>query len=228
MNRSGFTLIELLVVVAIIAVLAAILFPVLATAREKARQTTCLSDEKQLAMAVLMYAGDYDEYLCPTDTGQVDAKGNEILWPDLLDPYVKSAAVRLCPSDPKEHLCSYGLNELNFADMGDPGAIPPKVLGKFEAPAQTVMLGELGVGSTGNFNDFTTVRLGTYKLTAPDVDLNDPFDARPACRHFQRANIAFMDGHDQSLKLEQFYIGQTPPDLWFCADPTNVAACKGS
>ena len=58
---TGFTLIELLVVIAIIAILAAILFPVFAKVREKARQTTCLSNEKQLGLVMLEYAQDYDE-----------------------------------------------------------------------------------------------------------------------------------------------------------------------
>src|SRR2546426_8289250 len=58
---SGFTLIELLVVIAIIAILAAILFPVFAQAREKARQSTCLSNQKQLGTAMSMYIQDYDE-----------------------------------------------------------------------------------------------------------------------------------------------------------------------
>src|ERR1051326_4796013 len=60
-RREGFTLIELLVVIAIIAILAAILFPVFAQAREKARQTSCLSNNKQYATATLMYLQDYDE-----------------------------------------------------------------------------------------------------------------------------------------------------------------------
>ena len=63
MSRRGFTLIELLVVIAIIAILAAILFPVFAKAREKARQTSCLSNLKQLGLSFLMYAQDYDELL---------------------------------------------------------------------------------------------------------------------------------------------------------------------
>lgn len=61
MKRTGFTLIELLVVIAIIAILAAILFPVFARAREKARQSSCLSNQKQIGLAILMYNQDYDE-----------------------------------------------------------------------------------------------------------------------------------------------------------------------
>ena len=60
-RKRGFTLIELLVVIAIIAILAAILFPVFAQAREKARQTACLSNAKQIGTAVMLYAQDYDE-----------------------------------------------------------------------------------------------------------------------------------------------------------------------
>src|SRR5213592_5029174 len=62
-KRRGFTLIELLVVIAIIAILAAILFPVFAQAREKARGAACLSNQKQLGLAVQMYAQDYDEHI---------------------------------------------------------------------------------------------------------------------------------------------------------------------
>ncbi len=60
-NRGGFTLVELLVVIAIISIIAAILFPVFAKARSKARQTACLSNEKQLALAFQQYVSDYDE-----------------------------------------------------------------------------------------------------------------------------------------------------------------------
>ncbi|MBM3495270.1 MAG: prepilin-type N-terminal cleavage/methylation domain-containing protein [Armatimonadetes bacterium] len=87
--RKGFTLIELLVVVAIIAILAAILFPVFAQAREKARQTACLSNLKQIATGMLMYAQDYDEQLCPW-TGGFNWNTWGVMYPRLVDPYIKS------------------------------------------------------------------------------------------------------------------------------------------
>src|SRR5690349_4121179 len=75
--EKGFTLIELLVVIAIIAILAAILFPVFAQAREKARQTTCLSNTKQMGLGLMMYAQDYDETMTPAYYyGNPNAGGN--------------------------------------------------------------------------------------------------------------------------------------------------------
>src|SRR5476651_819462 len=74
-SRHGFTLIELLVVIAIIAILAAILFPVFARAREQARRTSCLSNMKQIGLALFMYAQDYDETL-PERYGCSDVPAN--------------------------------------------------------------------------------------------------------------------------------------------------------
>lgn len=114
--RTGFTLIELLVVIAIIAILASILFPVFAQAREKARQTTCLSNEKQIGTAVQMYAQDYDEAILPWLTCEGTGPGgsgcsngvspdrHERLWSYRLQPYVKNgggtppSGVFACPS----------------------------------------------------------------------------------------------------------------------------------
>jgi prepilin-type N-terminal cleavage/methylation domain-containing protein/prepilin-type processing-associated H-X9-DG protein len=126
-RRSGFTLIELLVVIAIIAILAAILFPVFAQAREKARQASCLSNCKQLGLAVQMYAQDYDENL--PYSGVYGAQhplykqGYEWgFWVVLLNPYIKSMNLWVCPSGKESFIgpktdrikVNYGYNEYLF------------------------------------------------------------------------------------------------------------------
>jgi prepilin-type N-terminal cleavage/methylation domain-containing protein/prepilin-type processing-associated H-X9-DG protein len=98
MNRRGFTLIELLVVIAIIAILAAILFPVFARAREKARQTSCLSNMKQIILGIKMYASDYDEENM-VDVWQNNA-GEWVTWMDPVNPYIKNRELFFCPSAP--------------------------------------------------------------------------------------------------------------------------------
>ncbi|MBM3477317.1 MAG: DUF1559 domain-containing protein [Armatimonadetes bacterium] len=97
MNRTGFTLIELLVVIAIIAILAAILFPVFARAREKARQTTCLSNVKQLVTATGMYVSDNDGQfpMSAFPAGPYVATFNTVVI-----PYVKNDQLAQCPSEP--------------------------------------------------------------------------------------------------------------------------------
>lgn len=112
-NRFGFTLIELLVVIAIIAILAAILFPVFAAAREKARQTTCASNLRQIGLAMTQYVQDYDEVLpiafaiganAATQPGcfgtynfSIAVYGQVWNWMDDVYPYVKSSGVFECP-----------------------------------------------------------------------------------------------------------------------------------
>ena len=116
MKRArGFTLIELLVVIAIIAILAAILFPVFAKAREKARQTSCLSNTKQLTLATLMYISDWDEQIMPTHYSTYTPAGkgtynldtpscqnrrgaSAVQIPSMIQPYVRNAGIFTCPS----------------------------------------------------------------------------------------------------------------------------------
>jgi prepilin-type N-terminal cleavage/methylation domain-containing protein/prepilin-type processing-associated H-X9-DG protein len=98
--RGAFTLIELLVVIAIIAILAAILFPVFAQAREKARQTACLSNCKQIANAVIMYTQDYDETypVCNRTYNASDDTTGRASWVQHLQPYSKNTQLFLCPN----------------------------------------------------------------------------------------------------------------------------------
>ena len=224
MKQRGFTLIELLVVIAIISILAAILFPVFQKVRENARRASCASNEKQLALGVLMYAQDSDEFLPPTAVN--DQNGNVILWPDMVNAYINNKQLRLCPSDGKDKSNSYGLNEMTFVDLTD-GPQPTLLLAAFQSSSETVLLSELGVGKIGNLSDLTTPVADAYKLTVPDTDMNDQYDARPSARHTGLVNVAFMDGHQKAMRMEQFYVGQTPPDKWFCADPDNTAGCHG-
>lgn len=94
-HRNAFTLIELLVVIAIIAILAAILFPVFAQAREAARKSSCLSNLKQIGLAVQAYCIDNDQCYPPSQAGSNTAN---ISWPTIITPYVKNEGVFVCPS----------------------------------------------------------------------------------------------------------------------------------
>ena len=140
--RNAFTLIELLIVIAIIAILAAILFPVFASAREKARQTACLSNLKQLGLAYAQYEQDYDETV-PCGGPWGSGAG----WAGQIYPYVKSEKVYLCPDDTSTlDPISYAVNG-NLAPMNTSGMPQPLTISQFIASASTVELFE--VNQTG-------------------------------------------------------------------------------
>jgi prepilin-type N-terminal cleavage/methylation domain-containing protein/prepilin-type processing-associated H-X9-DG protein len=124
---NAFTLIELLVVIAIIAILAAILFPVFAQAREKARTAGCLSNEKQIGLALQMYLQDYDEHM-PTTCSWGRAwdpctaftqAGVPAYIQEFLAPYVKNEGVWYCPSVGKTHACV--ISNAKVKSFGDNG-----------------------------------------------------------------------------------------------------------
>jgi len=134
----GFTLIELLVVIAIIAILAAILFPVFAQARESARKTSCLSNNKQLGLGIMMYVQDYDEmYPCNnwdtpplgiTDTDSRDPKYPcTFAWMFHVMPYMKNRQILVCPSDPNPKSPFTGYDKANPASCDDHWGIPTPI-----------------------------------------------------------------------------------------------------
>jgi len=176
--RRGFTLIELLVVIAIIAILAAILFPVFARAREKARQTSCLSNVKELMLAVLMYAQDYDETLCIASHWYFDSSYAN--WYDALQPYMQNVQIQRCPSEPNLSN-GYGWNysEFGYANstthaLGSGHCTP---LGDIEYPASTILLGDNYDGSSERY----------LRRRTPDD--------RMVKRHNGGGNMGLCDGH---------------------------------
>ena len=174
-HSRGFTLIELLVVIAIIAILAAILFPVFAKAREKARQTSCLSNEKQLGLGFIQYQQDYDE--CNPNGASIAGTGAG--WAGEIYTYVKSTGVFVCPDDSGSFnpVVSYGYNTNNTHYTGTKYVSPcipyGIALAKYTSPAKTVLLFEItgngGPGSTPAY-DITANQYGSGAII-PDIHL---------------------------------------------------------
>jgi prepilin-type N-terminal cleavage/methylation domain-containing protein/prepilin-type processing-associated H-X9-DG protein len=166
-TRRGFTLIELLVVIAIIAILAAILFPVFAQAREKARAISCVSNEKQIALAIIQYTQDNDEKYCWCEWYN-GTSGQYMSWREIVSPYVKSGmgiaygsptaitGVWQCPDfpDPNQY-AEYGVHLEVFPDqefkcLDDDGNFPCDVpyptisIAAIQNPSDLVMMVEKG------------------------------------------------------------------------------------
>jgi prepilin-type N-terminal cleavage/methylation domain-containing protein/prepilin-type processing-associated H-X9-DG protein len=197
LQRRAFTLIELLVVIGIISILAAILFPVFAQSREKAREMTCMSNEKQIGLAVAQYVTDYDDKIfyragwAYSRSGDIP-QSNGIRWWNLLMPYVKSNNVWCCPSDGTPTLSP---------DVNGNATIPRSfiavstaeslVLAQVNDPSQTIVITEKWGSATdswiepfsGDFNWNPATPTQTWTA---------------ANRHFGMMNCVFFDGHAQA------------------------------
>ena len=207
-KSAGFTLIELLVVIAIIAILAAILFPVFAQAREKARQTACLSNMKQLGLAAVMYAQDYDECLPIASTAAPATfpgeNGNTITttgyWWITIHPYTKSWNIMFCPSLGKSKgYPKSGSNTGSYA-ANYRGAIGRRVavsMASHDQPASLIMFTE----SRLRWNDVSTSGRWGYYAVAPTMQFpeSNGYWWHIEFRHQNMVNIAFADGHAKAM-----------------------------
>lgn len=194
MKTRGFTLIELLVVIAIIAILAAILFPVFAKAREKARQSSCLNNVKQLTMAFVQYCQDYDE-ITPLNMTYSPV---ECRWYNSLMPYVKNTQVLYCPSyrDYPGYAQGYNWGYYHMytrsATNTYGGGVP---LSALQYPAETHVLAEAdGFGSPAASYGLT----GHGCFMPPQANLWN-YSPWAAGRHNDGMNVGMLDGHAKWL-----------------------------
>ena len=187
MKRRGFTLIELLVVIAIIAILAAILFPVFARAREKARQSSCASNVKQIGLAVAMYVQDYDETL---PMGIAGVPPTIFTISETLNPYIKNEQIWQCPSKQQS---------VDLSALGKPSVSYSVDVGT-EVPSGSSSGRLFGVPAAGTFSS-KLAQIQAPSSTALLCDATGSVDAGftstivEDARHNDGCNYGYADGH---------------------------------
>lgn len=229
--KKAFTLIELLVVIAIIAILAAILFPVFAKAREKARQITCLSNERQIGLGLLQYIQDYEEVFPKTNI-----RSDTLNWAQEIYPYTKSSGVYLCPDNPDGAKfipannppnntwmgftywapgspaipISYGMN--NFLGACHPGGGPqhPIALSVINEPSSKIMVGERIAGDSNEDG-----------MSWSDWGQNTQYSREGFAGHTGRMDVLFCDGH---VKSENPVNEMQPVNQWGCTTDNQTTA----
>ena len=214
-RRRAFTLIELLVVIAIIAILAAILFPVFAKAREKARQSSCSSNVKQLTLGILQYSQDYDEGM--GNLGMCGITGG-FYWTDMISPYVKNIQIYRCPSATTADRAginvtggsNYGFNIWNYRKNGW------YQIAKTPLPATTILIADRDLGCVRILAPYC-VNPGCTCYSGQSPVQNNHYLVN---RHNEGANFSFCDGHVKWMKVDvpsaaNGYYPGTPPAYLF-------------
>jgi prepilin-type N-terminal cleavage/methylation domain-containing protein len=228
-HPGGFTLIELLVVIAIIAILAGMLLPALAKAKEKGKAIRCMSNVRQMSLSYNLYADDNKDdcvtlYLFQTAPAGALYPGGVTWWVDLLRPYMQGTNLIMCPSV-----------TTNVAGwVGGPGGLGvalshpelsawddswrPK-LNSLKNPVKKLPFVDSGWISNAREKDpdqWVEVR-GVQELywrVPTNTGYYDDAPQRPIGRHLRRCNAGFAEGHAESLKVSkiglQFYPGKTP------------------
>jgi prepilin-type N-terminal cleavage/methylation domain-containing protein/prepilin-type processing-associated H-X9-DG protein len=228
---QAFTLIEILIVIAIIALLAAILFPVFSKARENARRTSCASNMKQLALAVRQYVDDNDGRSLVAHAATNSAGGSGYghardVWPQI-EPYIKNEQLVFCPSAAKFRLTGgltgqiywgyqYGFpvnddckstfiavsTSVNQTGIAACTDYPLPLMEGFPEPARTCLLGETMYYTSDNVQ-YQTYGLGAQVFSAWDGSLIETNNKLNRGRHFEGSNYAFLDGHVKWIKQTQ-------------------------
>jgi prepilin-type N-terminal cleavage/methylation domain-containing protein/prepilin-type processing-associated H-X9-DG protein len=221
-NRA-FTLIELLVVIAIIAILAAILFPVFAQAREKARATACLSNLKQVGLALMMYTQDYDETNPPYNDGVANFNAPAVVaaipnFLGVLTPYTKNKGIYYCPSVPDvggTQSCALATVPDSCTSYLGNAAVIGSTIAAIPNPADIVYTQELF--NKRNFAFMRPRRLnaaaGTYQWWHFPRGIGTLENYTTT--HMEGGNILFCDGHAKHRKAKSMRsrdYGLTPDD----------------
>ena len=229
--HRGFTLIELLVVIAIVAVLAAILFPVFAQAREKARQTSCLSNMKQIGTAFAMYLSDYDgQYpTCDNDKAKISGRppdpetpetdgAEERDWHLVIQPVLKNLQVMRCPSDTSK--APANIAHPDYAAREYPSSYTVNGWSEYELkesavtrPANWILLAERN-NSVRPPKTWWMFFWWTWQMPAPNITWPPSLEPSPLSRasadldlkrHNESPTWLYADGHAKSGKLMQLW-----------------------